>query len=131
MSNGQTLLVVGLVGAAAVLLFGPQLLKRAAAAAPDPRVFVPTTITLDPTGGPTRVPIGTVVPTPTPQPLFSTQVIGGDVVSNDFVPYGPDVSTVDRIDNVIDIAGDVGGFLPFAFNPFGIGPKIDAILNIF
>ena len=66
----------------------------------------------------TAWPDPTAIPTPTP--AYSEQVIGGDVVTNDFIPYIPD---------------DVGAgstsfdFLKFGLNP--IGSSIDKILGIF
>ena len=126
----ETLIIIG----AAVLIFGGPVLKALANGVPMASgeiTSLPDRAVLDPAGGPTRVQDPLAVPRPTVQPIeaFSVQSIGGDIVSNDFVPYGPDVSVI----SVEEVGKEEGkGFFDsplFLLNP--IGATINGILNIF
>lgn len=113
----ETVLIIG----AAALIFGAPLLKALAGNGNGPQ---PTRAVLDPSGGPTRVLAPNAVPTPTPSP-----VIAGDVVTNEFIPHGPDVSVI----SVGEVGKQTGKFLfdfaGFAVNP--IGSTINQVISIF
>ena len=126
----ETVLIIGV----AALIFGAPLLK-AMASGQDQDPMGPETspgAVLDPFGGPTRVLDPTAIPIATPEPVFSQQVIGGDVVTNDFIPYGPDVPP-DGSDSFLGAAVEGGKWflntVEFGINP--IGSTIDGILSIF
>ena len=122
----ETVVIIGVLA----VVFGAPLLKALANGQDqDPMAQEsPPGAVLDPFGGPTRVLDPTAIPVPTPEPIFSQQVISGDVVTNDFIPYGPDGS-----DAFLGAAVEGGKWflntLEFGINP--IGSTIDGILSIF
>lgn len=113
----ETVVVIGILA----VVFGAPLLKALASGGQDQDPIAqesPPVAVLDPFGGPTRVLDPTAIPTPTP--AYSEQVIGGDVVSNDFIPYGPDIVTA---------GGAVFDVFEFGINP--VGSTIEKVLSIF
>ncbi|MCH8989857.1 MAG: hypothetical protein IIA92_13760 [Chloroflexi bacterium] len=126
----ETVLIIGAVA----LIFGAPLLKALAGGQDqDPMgTDTPPGAVLDPFGGPTRVQDPLAIPTATPEPVFSQQVIGGDVVTNDFIPHEPDVPP-DGADAFLGAAAEGGKWflntIEFGINP--IGSTIDGILSIF
>ena len=126
----ETVVIIGVLA----VVFGAPLLKALANGQDqDPMAQEsPPGAVLDPFCGPTRVLDPTAIPIATPEPVFSQQVIGGDVVTNDFIPYGPDVPP-DGSDAFLGAAVEGGKWflntLEFGINP--IGSTIDGILSIF